>query len=195
MKKLELKIDKNSMAKNASGNYIIVLEDSYDRKLPIIVNPADAQFITIKNHNISVSKPLTSEVFKIITDTYHIDIQEVFIYDYDQTIFFVKIITTDGNDIYEVECSISTGLNLSVAYDCPIYITKDLMDKEGIILDDKLEKHDNVKMLSMVSKKSKSEIIDSLNKEIEELLESEEYEKAAQLRDKIESLKSKKNKK
>lgn len=202
MKKTEVKINALSVAKNPTGSYLIILSDS-NRKLPIVINPNDAQFITVKFNKINISKPFTPEVFKTITDIYQIDVQEVYIYAYESGAFYAKIVTTNGNEVYEVECTVSTALTMSTVYNCPIYINEDIMDKESIITTEDNNgnlipvKKENKRLINTpIIKIEKLEIdtLNSLNEQLQEALENEEYELAVEIRDKISKFKTKKKK-
>ena len=203
MKKTEVKIDGLSVAKNPTGSYLIILADS-NRKLPIFVNPSDAQFITVKWNKINITKPFTPEIFKTITDIYQIDIQEVYIYAYELGVFYAKIVTTNGNEVYEVDCTISTALTMSIAYNCPIYINSKIMEQESIITteDNKgniipIKKETEKKLINKPKikiEKIEVDTLESLNKQLKEALDNEEYELAVDLRDKILQKKSNKKK-
>ena len=197
MKKTEVKIDALSVAKNPTGSYLIILADS-NRKLPIVVNPSDAQFITVKWNKINITKPFTPEIFKTITDIYQIDIQEVYIYAYELGVFYAKIVTTNGNEVYEVDCTISTALTMSMVYSCPIYINEEVMDKESIITTE--DSNGNIIPIKKEKKlintpkikieKIEVDTLESLNKQLKEALDNEEYELAVDLRDKISKMKN-----
>lgn len=205
MKKVEVKIDALSIAKNTTGSHLIVLTDG-NRKLPIVINPNDAQFILVKINKINITKPFTPEVFKTITDVYNIDVQEVYVYAYEQGSFYSRIITTDGNEVYEVDCTISTALTMSVVYNCPIYISEEIMDKESIITTEDnngniipIKKETAKRLINsprIKVEKIEAETLESLNEQLQHALDNEEYELAVELRDKISKLKlSRKRKK
>lgn len=213
MKKVEVKIDALSIAKSPVrgredeervGSHLIILTDG-NRKLPIVINPNDAQFILIKLNKINITKPFTPEVFKTITSIYNIDVQEVYIYAYEQGSFYTRAVTTDGNEVYEVDCTISTALTMSVVYNCPIFINEEVMDRESIITTEDNNgnlipiKKETVKRLinSPIVKieKTDTETLEKLNQQLQVALENEEYELAVELRDKISKLKESRKRK
>ena len=103
MKRKQLKVLGLSYSQSQIGSYVLVLsEKKGSRKLPIIIKPAEAQQIAIKIENIKPSRPLTHDLLKSLTDTFSIDVQEVFIYSLAEGIFYSKIIATNGIDEVEI---------------------------------------------------------------------------------------------
>jgi bifunctional DNase/RNase len=199
MKKIEVKIDALSIAKNSTGSHLIILTEG-NRKLPIVINPNDAQFILVKINKLNITKPLTNDVFKTITDIYQIDIQEVYIYAYSEGCFYARIVTTNHNEVYEVECTVSTALSMSIVYNCPIFINEDIMDKESIISTEDsnvfpIKKETAKRLINSpkirIEKIENIDTMDSLNKKLQEAVENEEFEIAVELRDRISRLKKK----
>ncbi len=196
MKKTQVKIDALSVAKNNTGSYLIILADS-NRKLPIIINPIDAQFISLKINNIN-TRPFTPDIFGTITDIYDVSIHEVYIYAFDNGTFYARVITSNGSDVYEIDCTVSTAVTMSVVYNCPIFVSEEVMDSESIETEEDGKgnivplRKEGIKKLSYTPKlKMAKETYEVLNKQLKEALEKEEYELAVVIRDKITKKKSK----
>lgn len=203
MKKVEVKIDALSVEKSSTGNHLIILGDG-NRKISIVINPSDAQFILVKLNRINITKPFTPEIFKTVTDIYNIDITEVFIYAYEGGTFYAKALTTNGNEIYDIDCAISNALTISVLYNCPIYMADEILEREGIITTEDIKPDSIIPIKKEIKKLITSnkikietipvETLNSLKEKLQEALEKEEYELAVELRDKISKLKEEKKK-
>lgn len=182
-----------SYSQSQKGSYIVVLsEKKGNRKLPIVIKPSDAQQIALKIEGMKSPRPLTHDLFKSLTDNYRIDIQEVYIYKILEGIFYTKILTTDGVDVSEIECTAGDGIALSIVYDCSLYVSKEVLDISGVSVSDngdqiEPEEEEEVK----VSRRVVS--VEDLEHMIEDALQNEEYEIAAEIRDKINKLKAKNN--
>jgi len=196
MNKVEVKIDALSFATNSTGSYLIILADiNINRKLPIVINPSDAQFIAIKHNKINITKPMTPEIFKTLTDIYQIDIQEVYIYAYEQGSFFARLVSTNQAEVYEVDCTISTALTMSVVYNCPIFINGEIMDAESSSTDEEGNLVPTKKERKVINgpkikiEKLPIDTVSSLTEKLKEAVDNEDYELAVTLRNRIEKLK------
>jgi bifunctional DNase/RNase len=191
MKKKQVKILGISYSQSQTGSYVIVLAELKGRtKLPLIVKPNDAQLIASKIEGIKTQRPLTHDLIKSLTDSFNIDIQEVHIYSVLEGIFYAKIISSNGLDEVEIECCVGDALALSIVYGCPIYVSQSVLNIAGVIIDDDgtgLEVDDDDELVGS----GKTTSTEDLEKMMEEAIANEEYEIAAGIRDRIQTLKNK----
>ena len=189
MSKIEVKIEILSYAKSQVGSYVIVLaEPDTSRKLPIIIKAIDAQFIAVRMEGVKTPRPMTQDLFKTLTDGYGIDIQEITIHNVVEGIFYAKMTTTNMLDMMDIECTIGDALSMAVLYRCPIYVTEEVMNSASLDMNAPAPTT-IAKKKSPPKRKEKVESIESLNQLLHDALQSEEYELAVELRDKIASLK------
>jgi hypothetical protein len=193
MNRVEVKIEILSYAKSQVGSYVIVLSDIIsNRKLPIIIKANDAQFIALKLEGVKSPRNMTQDLFKILTDSYSIDIQEIYIYKVSEGIFYTKMLTANAIENLYIECTIGDALSMAVLYNCPIYVAEDVMDYAAVEADStkapvKAPVKASPKKVSI--KKEKPESIEFLDNLLNKALEDEDYETAVELRDKIAKLK------
>ena len=127
MKKRQVKILGLSYSQSQIGSYVLVLSEMKGKvKLPIIIKPQEAQRIALDLEGIKSTKPLTHDLFLSMTDSFGIDIQEVFIYSLAEGIFYTKIICTNGLADVEIESSVGDAVILANIYDCPIFASSDV---------------------------------------------------------------------
>lgn len=206
MLKKEVKILGLSYSQSSSGAYIVVLsEKNGNRKLPIIIKPSDAQQIALKIEGAKSSRPLTHELFKILTDYYKISIKEVFIYSILEGVFHTKIITTNiNNEEVSIECSAGDGISLSIVYDCPLYVSKEVLDISGVYINDdgtnpEEEGDDDISYYDYenedINNIENTISIEDLEFMMQDAIKNEEYEIAARIRDQIDEIKTKYDKK
>jgi bifunctional DNase/RNase len=191
MNKIEVKIEVLSYAKSQVGNYVIVLSElSGNRKLPIIIKSADAQFIAVRMEGIKTPRPMTQDLFKLLTDGYNVDVQEVTIHNVSEGIFYAKISTANMADNLDLECTVGDALSMAVLYSCPIFVSEEVMKSSSVDMNAPAPQTNVVPSKRKVpKKKEKNESIENLNKMLNDALESEDYETAVQLRDRIAKLK------
>lgn len=202
MKRKELKILGLSYSQTQIGSYVCVLsEKKGGRKIPIIIKTPEAQRIAIEIEGIKSSKVLTHDVIKGICDSFELDIQEVFIYALLEGVFYTKIIVSNGLYEMEVETPIGDGIAIATLYKCPIYTTLDILNQVGIQLNDdgttpQVEEDDedifdeDDDFDSYIDDRQERVVsVDDLEMLMQNAIENEEYEIAAEIRDRIQSLK------
>jgi bifunctional DNase/RNase len=197
MKRKQLKVMGLSYSQTQAGSYIVVLSEiKGNRKIPVVVKASDAQEIALKIEKIKSPRPLTHDLFKSLTDSFGIDVQEVFIHSLVEGIFYCKMIVNNGVEETEVECGVGDGITLALVYDCPIMIKTDVLDSAGINMNDDGSEIDEIEVEIDEKPKSKSKkrvvSVEDLEIMMHKALENEEYEVAAELRDRITELKEEK---
>ena len=193
----EVKVLGLSYGQSQAGSYVVVLsEKKGKRKLPIVIKPSDAQQIALKIEGMKSPRPLTHDLFKTITDSYSIDVQEVYIYAILEGIFYTKMVTSNGLEDAEIECTAGDGIALSIVYGCPLYASKEVLDISGVYINDdgstmSEDEMDMEEDLEEFRPAKRVVSIEDLEHMMEDALANEEYEIAAELRDRIQMLKDK----
>lgn len=201
-KRKQVKIIGISYSQSQMGSYVVILSETKGKKkLPLIVKPSDAQQIALKIEKLKPQRPLTHDLFKSLTDSFGIDIQEVFIYAVIEGIFYTKIVASNGGEEVEIECVAGDGISLSLVYECPIYVAQEVIDTAGITINDdgsptKDEEPEDVDLdevdFSPEPDTKRKVSVGDLEKMMNQALQNEEYEIAAELRDRIKTLKESK---
>ena len=193
MKKRKVKILGLSYSQSQVGSYILVLSEMKGKvKLPVIIKPQDAQRIALDLEGIKSTKPLTHDLFLSMTNAFSIEIKEVFVYSLAEGIFYTKIICTNGSKEVEIESSIGDAVILANIYDRPIFVSSDVMNSAGVLIND-----DGSKLSGDMSDDEDEEetveervtTIENLEKMLEQAVLNEEYEICSQIRDRIEEMK------
>jgi bifunctional DNase/RNase len=202
MKRKELKILGLSYSQTQVGSYVCVLAEKKGiRKIPLIIKTSEAQRIALELEGIKSTKVLSHDVIKGICDSFELDIQEVSIYALLEGIFYTKIILSNGLDEMEIETPVGDALAISTIFKCPIYTTLDIINSVGIqinddgsvsdeINDDDDDDDDDFDNYIDDGKKERVVSIDDLESLMQNAIENEEYEIAAEIRDRINKLKT-----
>ncbi len=197
MKKIKLDIVGLSYSQTQSGAYALVLgEVNGRRRLPIIIGGFEAQAIAIEIEKMTPSRPLTHDLFKSFAESYHINVQEVIIYNLIDGIFYAKLLCNDGKKTVEIDARTSDAIALSVRFECPIYTYEFILATAGIII----EGNDFVFLENIETSTEEQAIGTTLNltsltdeelkTRLKEALTEEAYEKAAKIRDELTKRKS-----
>lgn len=190
MKKIELDIVALSHSVTQSHNYAVVLgEKDGSRRLPIVIGGFEAQAIAVAMERMTPNRPLTHDLFKKSLQTFDIEIKEVVINNLLDGIFYARLICQRGDDEIEIDSRTSDALALAVRFKCPIYTFEFILDAAGVVLDD--EEGDNKPVPGEEEdaegkEKTLSDYsLDALGQLLNDALEREDYERAAEIRDEI----------
>jgi bifunctional DNase/RNase len=187
MKKIELEIVALSHSITQTHSYAVVLgEVNGLRRLPIVIGGFEAQAIAVALERMQPSRPLTHDLMKNFMLAFNIELHEIIINDLQEGIFYSKLVCSTDHDTVEIDSRTSDAVALAVRFGCPIYTFDNILDSAGILMeeDDKKKKvvvshtdasSDDLKKLSI------AELETLLN----EVLEQEDYIKAASIRDEI----------
>ncbi len=197
MKKIRLDIVGLSYSQTQSGAYALVLgEMNGRRRLPIIIGGFEAQAIAIEIEKMTPTRPLTHDLFKSFATSFHIQIQEVIIYNLVDGIFYAKLLCTGpGKQQVEIDARTSDAIALAVRFDCPIYTYEFILATAGIVVEGndfvflgKMdEQEETVEGTSPSGSKANLSQLsdDELQKQLKDALTEEAYERAARIRDEL----------
>lgn len=197
MKRVKLKVMGISYSQTQSGAYaLILLEENGERRIPIIIGGFEAQAIVIKLENLDPPRPLTHDLFKKFADEFKISITEVMIYKLEEGVFFSKLVCSNNEKTYSIDSRTSDAVAIALRFGCPIYITEEILDKAGITISpsdgEVSPSGDTDTIFEAETTKYGSYADEELYKMIDEAIKTEDYEKAASIRDEIDKRKKKK---
>jgi bifunctional DNase/RNase len=200
MKRVKLKVMGISYSQTQSGAYALILvEEKGDRRIPIIIGGFEAQAIVIKLESLDPPRPLTHDLFKNFADVFNISVVEVMIYKLEEGVFFSKLVCNNGEKEFSIDSRTSDAVAIALRFGCQIYITEEILEKAGITInpaDAEISAANDVgSLLEPDRTKYDSYSDEELYKMIDEAVKTEDYERAAAVRDEIEKRKRKTKKK
>jgi bifunctional DNase/RNase len=188
MKRKLVKVLGLSYSQSQTGSYVLVLAENKGKgKLPVIIKPYEAQRIALEAEGIKSPRPLTHDLFKSMSDSYGINVKEVFIYSLAEGIFYAKMITEDRNQEIEIDCSVGDAVILSYVYQCPIYVAMSVMNAAGVYMNDDGSVFEEIE--EYIDEPKSVVSIDNLERALEDAIRNEEYELCVTIRDRIEEIK------
>ena len=203
MELVELKIQGISYSDNTSGAFALILQETNgSRKLPIVIGGFEAQAIAIGlEKKIKTSRPLTHELFKSFAEKFGIKFNHVIISKLKDGVFFSNIVCENNDDVIKIDSRTSDAIALSIRFNAPIFVKKDILDEAGFDDDEKYSeeinftdnnffKDENSNKSYIKSKDIKKISTNNIKKMLENSLQNEDYEMAARLRDELNSRKS-----
>ncbi|MBI9063382.1 MAG: bifunctional nuclease family protein [Marinilabiliaceae bacterium] len=188
--KIKLNILGLSYSQTQSGAYALVLsEEEGERRIPIIIGGVEAQSIAIKLEGLEPPRPLTHDLFLNFSKTFGIEITEVIVYKLEEGIFYSELVCKKGEEIVNIDSRTSDAVALALRFSCPIYTYEEIIDKAGIVLDfDKKEEEEKATLTARPDgTKYSTKTTDELKALLQEAIEDEDYERASNIRDEINS--------
>jgi uncharacterized protein len=197
MKRVKLKVMGISYSQTQSGAYaLILIEENGERRIPIIIGGFEAQAIVIKLENLDPPRPLTHDLFKKFADEFNISVIEVMISKLEEGVFFSQLVCTNGEKEYSIDSRTSDAVAIALRFGCPIYITEEILEKAGITInptDSEITPPGEADtFFEPESTKYDSFSDEELYNMIDDAVKTEDYERAAAVRDEIEKRKKKK---
>jgi len=189
MKKIGLEIVALSHSVTQSHNYAVVLgELEGNRRLPIVIGGFEAQAIAVAMERMTPNRPLTHDLFKNTLDTFDVNLKEVVINNLLDGIFYAQLVCERDGQEFVIDSRTSDAIAMSVRFKSPLYTFDFIMEQAGVVLENEEGEKGGAK--SIISEEPKSDSfeqysIKALNQMLEDVLENEDYERAAKIRDEI----------
>lgn len=191
MKRIELGIVALSHSMTQSHNYAVVLgERKGQRRLPIVIGSFEAQAIAVAMERMVPNRPLTHDLFKNTLDTFGIQLREVVINNLLDGIFYSRLICVKNGEMFEIDSRTSDAIAMAVRFECPIYTYDFILEAAGIVLDEQDEAAGHQPVITKTTTTAEYEALDAYSSEalidkLQEVLDAEDYEMAAKIRDEL----------
>ena len=201
MELVELKIHGISYSDDTSGAFALILDEvNGNKKLPIVIGGFEAQSIAIAlEKKIKTSRPLTHELFKGFADKFDISLNHVIIHKLSEGVFYSNMVCEKDNEVVKVDSRTSDAIALSIRFDAPIFVTKEILAEAGFEDDKKYSKDLNLTDEKFFNdghisspdyntekaKDIKKISTRNIKKMLEKSIQNEDYELAARLRDEL----------
>lgn len=194
--KIRLRVMGISYSQLQSGAYALLLaEENGPHKIPVVIGGAEAQSIAIKIEGVTPPRPLTHDLFVSFAHAFGVKLLEVFIYRFENGIFYSELTFSDGERRVQIDARTSDAIAIAVRTHTPIYTTREVIDETGFIIDDRdLIEADNTGKDDLLDgdaevpgadyfaePKLENYAIEELERTLEQLTEDENYEEAARV--------------
>ena len=183
-----------STSPGSGGAYALILtEKEGSKRLPIIIGAFEAQAIALEMEQIKPPRPMTHDLLKNIILGHESSVREVVISELHEGTFFAQIhIQSQGNSI-ELDARPSDAIALAIRFQAPVYVAEEVLHEAGIEADDVRQETEGKQTREPIQSEGKTHPplnkMDQLEQELKIAIETENYEKAASIRDKINQLK------
>lgn len=197
MERVKLEVLGLSYSQTQAGAYALILavKDS-DQRIPIIIGGFEAQSIAIQLENLVPPRPLTHDLFHEFAKSYGIFLTEVIIHKLEEGVFYSSLYFDHNGKTRILDARTSDAVALALRFNVPIYTTRQIVEKAGIIINLSKDKDDVNEMKTAPKTETPQKDFSTLPvKELENLMqkaiEDEDYERASKIRDEINKKKKK----
>ena len=199
--KIKLRVQGLTNSQIQSGAYALILaEENGARRIPIIVGTAEAQSIAIALERIIPPRPLTHDLFATFSQAFGVHLREVFIYKFEDGIFYSELLFDDGVNQVRLDSRTSDAIAIALRVKCGIYTTPEIVQECGVVLEEvssqrKEEEDDDEALLNLEPEDIKDEVLlkrwlslldmEELTDRLDEAIAKENYEYAKMYKDEI----------
>ncbi|MEW6652105.1 MAG: bifunctional nuclease family protein [Bacteroidota bacterium] len=193
MQKVQVEILGLSASPSAGGAYALLLKEIYGvRRLPIIIGSFEAQSIALEMESIKPPRPLTHDLLRNVIDNLGGTVVEVVIDELKDNTFYAKIKLEYSTMTNEIDSRPSDAIALGVRTGSPIYVSEAVMKAAAFVPSSEdqeeaqqaFDEEDDEQEMQKKGKTHETKLA-SLQNQLRESLEKEDYERAAKLRDEI----------
>ena len=191
MNKVNLEIVGLTYSESSTGAYVLILGDkNSQRRLPIVIGSAEAESIAVGIDHQRKGRPLTHDLFLRFAKEFGIEIMEVVINRFRDGVYYAMLVCKQGDDLTMIDARPSDAIAIAVRAGCEIYAYETVMDEAGIIMDDmekpSVDDNDDEPINIGVDKSNLDLLtIEKLEELLQEAIDNEDYQKAAEIRDEI----------
>ncbi|MDH6311733.1 bifunctional DNase/RNase [Parabacteroides sp. PFB2-10] len=135
--RVQLRVQGLTNSQIQSSAYALILaEEDGPRRIPIIVGTAEAQAIAIALEHIIPPRPLTHDLFVAFMRSYGIQLREVFIYKFEDGVFYSELVFADNEREVRIDSRTSDAIAIALRVDCLIYTTEEVVKACGVVLEE-----------------------------------------------------------
>ena len=187
--KIRLRVLGLSVGQIRSGAYALVLAQvNGPVRIPVVIGVSEAQAIAARMEHVTLPRPMTHDLFATMTQAFGIAMVEVFIYKFENGVFFSEISLTDGERRVQIDSRTSDAIAIAMRTGAPIYTTEEILHECGFVM----EEHDSSTEPDETDSDEKIST-EELEEKLNSAIESENYEEAARLKKIISSKRNNEN--
>lgn len=119
-----------------TGAYALILaEDNGPRRIPVVIGASEAQSIAIKMEGVIPPRPMTHDLFVSFAHGFGVTLREVFIYKFQDGIFYSELTFSDGDRQIVLDSRTSDAIAIAIRSKSPIYTTPKILEETGFVME------------------------------------------------------------
>lgn len=198
-----------TVAQTEQGNVVLIRPRGSDLAVPIIIGQLETQSILIGMGGVEVPRPLTHDLAVSILKALKASLLRIEINDLQEGTFYARLVLRQGADEILVDARPSDAIGMAVRTGCPVFIAETVVDEAGISVSLVTDTAGTATLGvegagteegGMAGFSFEDEVSQArdpapetglsalLREELEEAITIEDYERAAELRDRLRDL-------
>ncbi len=179
---------------NKDAFALLLAEVNGPMRIPIIIGTPEAQAIAMRLEGVRPPRPMTHDLFCAFAHAFGVRLLEVFIYKFEDGIFSSEMTFSDGERTISLDARTSDAVAIAMRTGAAIYTTRDIIDRTGIeIAGDNTGDDETETPAESNEPRVEQLAVPELQKMLEKLIASEDYEAAARISELIKSKQSTEN--
>ena len=180
-------------AKSDVPGYTLFLQAVKDgsKSLPIVVGQFEAQSIALALEQVKLNRPMTHDLLGTVIQELTYGLEQVTISDLEEGTYYARLHIRTEERVEQIDARPSDAIALALRMNVPIRVDEKLFMQSAVQTPDTqtngqkegVELHENVQEITRQAEKRFD-----LEKDLREAVLAEDYEKAARIRDKLDSL-------
>ncbi len=162
---------------------LLLKETQGSRQLPILIGALEAQAIALALEEEQFDRPIPHDLFRTALVCLGYTVEEVIITDLKNQVFFAQIILSNSQTTVAIDARPSDAIAIGLRFGADLCIYEALLDETHIFKQDTPVPKEENKHTELESIQECSTT--SLKKMLESLVEREDYEQAALIRDEL----------
>lgn len=161
---------------------MMLYEPMGNRKVPVMIGRHEAEMIMIEQGSQSPKRPMTHQLIINIMDNFALTLKMVRIDRFEEGIFYASLIVSDGFNTHAIDARASDAVLLALHQSVDIEMAESVLNDTGFVV-----KSDEIDISSSLPG---SETIEELEEELRLCEENEEYERAAEVMERIKKMRN-----
>lgn len=193
--RIRLKVVGLTYSQIQSGAYALILGEVDGKyRVPVVIGAPEAQSIALELEGIIPPRPLTHDLFESFVHAFGIMLLQVYIYKFEDGIFFSELTFSDGERQIVLDSRTSDAIAIAIRTKSPIYTNHEILTTTGFVVEtDVTTLHAGNDDMSIDNSEPKLEnyAIEELESMLAKYIDNEEYEEAAKIQGIINAKKDK----
>lgn len=182
--RIRLKVVGLTYSQIQSGAYALILgETDGPYRIPVVIGAPEAQSIAIELEGIIPPRPMTHDLFESFTHAFGIKLLQVYIYKFEDGIFYSELTFSDGDRQIVLDCRTSDAIAIAIRTKSPIFTTRDILTATGFVFDN--DSGTSIQAgnddTTLPEPKLENYAIEELEAMLARHIDNEEYEQAARI--------------
>jgi bifunctional DNase/RNase len=117
-----------------TGQHVVILKEKQaDRYLPIWIGPFEANAIAMKIQGMTPERPITHDLMTTTFGELGVSVSRIVVTSLTEEVFFARLHLKQNGRELDIDSRPSDAIALAVRFECPIFVSTEVLDRAGVI--------------------------------------------------------------